>query len=123
PALQARLGERAVRVAVRSGREPVEGRDVRRERIQLRAQSRLRRPQGIRRLRELRVREEAGAAGEVTDVGLEVLDLVEVRRPVYPAVGHSALADEAGGVAEALAHLREVPHLLVAVAVQVATRA
>ncbi len=54
---------------------------------------------------------------------LEVLDLVEVRRPVHAAVADAAAAVQLDGVAQPLAAVGEVPDPPVLAAVQVAGRA
>src|SRR6185436_12988847 len=95
--------------------------DVRRERIEVareagfRVAQRLVAGAGV----EVRIGHEARAAGEVTDLALEVLHLVEVVAPVQEALGASAAA-QADGVAQAFAESRQVPGAPVAAAIIVA---
>ena len=65
-------------------------------------------------------RDQTGAAGELPDLALEVLDLVEVRRPVQRPVGIAAAAAQVDGVAQSLAEAGEVPDAAVVAGVVVA---
>src|SRR5690606_16671596 len=117
--------QRAIGRAEGAGVHAVEGRHVRREGVQLRAEARLRVPQGrvAGALGELLVREEPLSAEGAADVVLEVLQLVEVGAPVQPPLAGAAPPEERGRVAEALTPVGEVPHHAVLEAVEVTARA
>ena len=114
--------ERSVGLAVRAFRNGGKRGNVGGERVEVAAEAGLRVAErlGAGAGGEVGIFHQAEPRADATDLAFEVVDLVEVRRPVEPAVGGAGAAAEVDGVAEAFAEAGEVPGAAVVRAVEVA---
>ena len=120
--LPAGLGRRcqgAISTALRAGHCRGQGSDISRQGIEVRADPRFGQSEGLgaRTGIEVRVCHQTGAASQVADLLLEVLNFIEVPGPVRGPLTSPCLAPQVGGIAQTFADACEIPRTAIVPAI------
>src|SRR5690606_28573646 len=117
------LCQSAVRVSEGAPRDPIEGSHISGQSVEVGIEPSLRGPERISDRGERVEGNEAEACLVSADGAVEVLDLVEIRRPMDAPVPGAAAAEQGNRIADAFASVGEIPDHRVFKSVEMARRA